>query len=203
MIYLYGHPGSTCTRKVLTTLAETSTPFELSLVDLAKGEHKQEPHLTRQPFGQIPTIDDGGFKLFESRAICRYLNDKAGSPLTPKDVMERAVMDQWLSVEQSNFSSAAMKLIFHYIFKRPQEDAVLDSAGKMIDTTLAALSTPLERTSYIAGEQFTLADIGYMPYVEYALNTPAKAVFEKYPRVMTWWGRVSARPSWQKVSGRG
>jgi len=201
MIYLYGHPGSTCTRKVLTTLAETSTPFELSLVDLAKGEHKQEPHLTRQPFGQIPTIDDGGFKLFESRAICRYLNDKAGSPLTPKDVMERAVMDQWLSVEQSNFSSAAMKFIFHYIFKRPQEDAVLDSAGKMIDTTLAALSTPLERTSYIAGEQFTLADIGYMPYVEYAMNTPAKATFEKYPRVMTWWGRVSARASWQKVRG--
>ena len=43
MIKVYGHPGSTCTRKVLMVLGETATPFELTLVDFAKGEHKQEP----------------------------------------------------------------------------------------------------------------------------------------------------------------
>ena len=62
MIKLYGNPASTCTRKVLTALAETDTPYELHIVDLGKGEHKKEPNLVRQPFGQIPAIDDDGFE---------------------------------------------------------------------------------------------------------------------------------------------
>ncbi len=203
MIKLYGHPGSTCTRKVLTALSETNTPYELSLVDLAKGEHKQEPHLARQPFGQIPTIDDDGFKLYESRAICRYLSAKAGDALVPSDLGARALMDQWLSVEQQNFSPAAMKFVYHYVFQRKQEQAVLDTATAMLETTYATLSKPLENSTFLVGEKFSLADIGYMPYIEYMMGTPAKASVEKYPRVLSWWNRVSERASWRKVAGRG
>jgi glutathione S-transferase len=203
MIKLFGHPMSTCTRKVLTALAETATPYELTLVDFAKGEHKQEPHLSRQPFGQIPAIDDDGFALFESRAICRYLSSKADNKLTPNDPKQRALMEQWLSVEQSNFSPNAMKFIYHYVFQRPQDAAVLEAATAMVEKCCAAISRPLEKTQFLTGDQFTIADIGYMPYFEYAMNTPAKASFEKYPHVMAWWERVSKRPSWVKVTSPG
>ena len=54
---IFGHPMSTCTRKVLMTLAETSTPYDFVLVDFAKGEHKQAPHTQRQPFGQVPALE--------------------------------------------------------------------------------------------------------------------------------------------------
>src|SRR5690606_28531322 len=128
MVKLYGNPYSTCTRKVLATLAETNTPFEYTVVDFAKGEHKQQPHLSRQPFGQVPAIEDDGFALYESRAICRYLSEKAESPLTPRNPKERAKMEQWLSIEASNFTPHAMKFIFHHIFKRPQEEAALEAA---------------------------------------------------------------------------
>src|SRR4051812_27578453 len=128
MIKLFGNPMSTCTRKVLTALAETATPYEMTVIDLGKGEHKQEPHLSRQPFGQIPTIDDDGFKLYESRAICRYVSAKHGDKLVPTDPKQRALMDQWASIEQSNFSPAAMKFIYHHVFKRPQDPAVLEAA---------------------------------------------------------------------------
>jgi glutathione S-transferase len=202
MIKLYGHPVSTCTRKVLTVLAETNTPYELELVDFAKNEHKQEPHLSRQPFGQIPAIDEDGFALFESRAICRYLSTKADEQLTPRDARQRATMEQWLSVEQSNFSGPAMKFIFHEVFKRPQEPSVLDSALVMIETTLKAISKPLAKGPFLVGDQFTIADVGYMPYFEYILTTQAKPTFEKYDSVMAWWKRVSTRPSWLKVVGR-
>ena len=107
MIKLYGNPMSTCTRKVLTVLAETGTPYELTLIDMGKGQHKQEAHLARQPFGQIPTIDDDGFTLYESRAICRYLNAKFAGALVPTDLQQRARMDQWLTGEQFNFSPNA------------------------------------------------------------------------------------------------
>jgi glutathione S-transferase len=203
MIKLFGNPMSTCTRKVLTVLAETDTPYELSLVDLGKGEHKQEPHLSRQPFGQIPTIDDDGFALYESRAICRYLNAKVSGKLIPTDLKQRARMDQWLSVEQSNFSPNAMKFIFHYAFKRTQEPAVLEAAGSMLDKVYAALAAPLSSSPFLAGESFSLADIGYMPYIEYMQGSPAHAMLQKHESVLAWWNRVSARPSWAKAVGRG
>jgi glutathione S-transferase len=193
---------STCTRKVLTTLEETKTPYQLNLVDVMKGEHKKEPHVTRQPFGQIPAIDDEGFRMFESRAICRYLSRKANDQLTPTDIKQWALMEQWLSVEQSNFSPNAMKFVYHHILGRAQEPAVLEAAGVMVEKTFAILSGPLEKQPFLVGEQFTIADIGYMPYVEALMATPAKPLVEKYPHVMSWWKRVSGRPSWAKVSGR-
>src|SRR5271169_2565324 len=108
---LYGHPMSTCTRKVLTTLAEKGHEADFVIVDLMKGEHKQEAHVARQPFGRVPALDDGGFWLYESRAIVRYLDEKlAGPKLTPADIQDRASMEQWISVEYSYFSPAAMKI---------------------------------------------------------------------------------------------
>src|SRR4051812_8670664 len=81
---IYGHPMSTCTRKVLTTLVEKSHEPELVVVDFATGEHKKPAHMSRQPFGQIPTLEDGGFTLYESRAMMRYIDEtKSGPKLTP------------------------------------------------------------------------------------------------------------------------
>lgn len=183
-------------------LAETRTPYDFHLLVLSKGEHKQEAHLRRQPFGQIPTIEDDGFSLFESRAICRYVSAKAQDRLVPSDLHDRARMDQWLSVEQSNFSPAAMKFVYHAVFKRPQEPAVLEAAAAMMEKTFQALSGTLAGSEFIAGERFSLADIGFMPYFEYALSSEARASFEKFPAVMAWWQRVSSRPTWREVVGR-
>jgi len=123
---IFGHPMSTCTRKVLMTLAETSTAHEFVLVDFAKGEHKQSPHLARQPFGQVPALQDGDFDLYESRAMCRYINDKVGGPLVPRELRDRARMEQWISVETSNFTAPVMKFVFHHIFKREQTPEARD-----------------------------------------------------------------------------
>ncbi len=78
MIKLFGHPMSTCTRKVLFTLNETNTPYEMEMVDITKGAHKSPEHVARQPFGQLPALDDDGFKMYESRAMARYIDEKAG-----------------------------------------------------------------------------------------------------------------------------
>jgi glutathione S-transferase len=202
MIKIFGHPGSTCTRKVLMTLAETKTPFELTLVDFAKGEHKQQPHLGRQPFGQIPAIDDDGFSFYESRAICRYINEKVGGSLVPGDLKGRALMEQWISVETSNFTPNAMKFVYHHVFQRPQEPAVLEAAGKGLETSLGVLEVGLTKSPFLAGAQFSLADVCFMPYFEYAMVTPVKATFAKYPHVSAWWTKVSERPAWQKAIGK-
>lgn len=193
---------STCTRKVLTALIETNTPYQLHVIDFAKREHKQEPHLSRQPFGQIPAIDDEGFVLFESRAICRYVSAKANDQLTPPTLRERALMDQWSSVEQTNFSPHAMKFVYHYAFNRPQEPAVLEAAEAALEKAWAAMSKPLASQPFLAGDKLSVADIGYMPYLEHLSTMPVKAELDQHPHVASWWGRLRERESWRKVTGR-
>ncbi len=203
MLKIFGHPMSTCTRKVLMTCAETNTPFELNTVDFAKGEHKQPGHLARQPFGQIPTIEDDGFTMYESRAICRYINEKVGGKLVPSDLKGRAIMEQWISVETSNFTPHAMKFIYHHTFNRAQDAAVLETAGKGLETALGIMDARLAKSPFLGGADFTIADICFMPYIEYAMGTPVKETFAKYSHVSSWWNKISERATWSKATGRG
>lgn len=200
---IYGNPRSTCTRKVLMTLAETNTPHEFVMVDFMKGEHKQPAHMARQPWGKVPTIDDDGFTMYESRAICRYINDKVGGKLVPTDLRARAVMDQWTSIEYSYFTTPTMKFVFHQVFQQPQEPKTLEAAQKDLEHTVPVLDAHLAKNAYFAGADFSLADLNYMPYVEYGMMTPAKDVYGKHAHFMAWWNRVSERPTWRKVTDRG
>lgn len=199
---IFGHPMSTCARKVLTTLLETNQAYELVVVDLMKGEHKAPEHIERQPFGQVPALKDGDFELYESRAMCRYLNDKVNGPLVPRELQDRARMEQWISVETSNFTGPAMKFIFHHVFHRAQTPETLETAKTQLETALGIMDKQLTATPFIAGASFTLADICFMPYVEYLMATPAKEHVSRFPRVAAWWSKVSERPSWRKVAGR-
>ncbi|MBK9032104.1 MAG: glutathione S-transferase N-terminal domain-containing protein [Myxococcales bacterium] len=203
---LFGNPLSTCTRKVLCTLHETGTPFEFLNVDLGAGEHKQPAHLARQPFGQVPAIDDDGFALYESRAICRYLDERAGGALVPHTAQGRAVMEHWISVETSNFTPSAMKLIYNYVFfpmrGQAQDPQMISDGNAGITRALAVLDARLAQSPSLAGDAFTLADVGFLPYIEYLMATPAKELFVPHAHVMAWWQRCAERASWRKAAGR-
>ncbi len=202
MLKIYGMGMSTCTRKVLMTCEELGIPYALENIDFGANAHKKEPHLSRQPFGRIPTIDDEGFTMFESRAICRYLNDKVSGSMVPKDIKARGVMEQFISIESSEFSGHAMKFIYEHVFQRVQEAGVIEKAGVALDVTCGVLDKRLASSAFLAGETFSLADICYMPYLEYAMTTPAKEVFGKHKNVMSWWNKISERPTWRKVTGK-
>jgi len=202
MLKLFGNPASTCTRKVLATLNETKTPFDFVAIDFAKGEHKAPPHLARQPFGQVPALEDDGFKMYEARAMARYIDAKAGGPLTPKDLPRRARMEQWISVETENFQPHAMKFIYHSVFKREQTPEVLTKASAALDVAYSVMERQLAETPYLAGETFSIAEYCYAPYLEYLPVTPAAAKIDAYPHVKKWWAAVRERPAWQKTIGR-
>jgi glutathione S-transferase len=203
---IYGNPMSTCTRKVLTTLAEKQAKFEFVNVDLGTGGHKKPEYLAEhQPFGQVPALEDGDFKLYESRAMIRYLDEVLpGQALTPKDAKARALMEQWISVETSNFTPHAMTYIYQYFFapmRGQQPDlAKVEEAKPKLEKCLDVLQKQLAKGPHLLGDPFTLADICYMPYLGYAMGTPAKAVIEARPAVATWWKRISERASWKTAS---
>jgi len=202
---IFGNRMSTCTRKVLTTLAEKQGKFEFVTVDLSAGGHKQPDFLLRQPFGQIPVLEDGDFRLYESRAIARYLDEVLpGQALTPKEPKGRAIMEQWISIETSNFTPHAMTYIYQYVFgpKRGQQPDVakVEDAKPKLDKCLAVMDTQLAKGPHLVGDSFTLADVFFMPYFEYAMTTPAKDLIHAKPNVTAWWKRVSERASWKAAT---
>ena len=203
---LYGHPMSTCTRKVLTALAEKGHEAEFVLVDLMKGEQKQEAQLARQPFGKVPALEDDGFWLYESRAITRYLDEKLSGPrLQPADLKDRALMEQWLSVEYSYFSGPAMKIVSELLMKKmqgktPDLDAV-KAAREPVGHALDVADKVLVNQDFFGNKTFSLADISWMPYVQYLVAAEQGDLINSRPGVKAWWERVSSRPSWKKVAG--
>jgi glutathione S-transferase len=199
---IFGHPGSTCTRKVLMTAHENGAPFEFVIVDVFKGEHKQPAHLARQPFGQIPALDDDGFEMYESRAMARYIDGKTKGAVTPKDAHSRALMEEWISIETSNFSPHAMKFIYQYVFKREQTPEVLKTAEEKLDLAFSQLDLQLGKHAFLAGDSLSLADICFAPYLEYLAPTPIAAKIAAHPNVARWWSAVSERPAWRKTVGR-
>jgi glutathione S-transferase len=203
---LYGHPMSTCTRKVLTVLAEKGQEVEFVVVDITKGEQKHDVHLARQPFGRVPAIEDDGLWLYESRAMMRYLDEKlSGTRLQPTDLRDRAMMEQWLSVEYSYFSPAAMKIVYELLLNKmmgkPADMEKVKSGAETAGHALDVAEKALVKQEYFGNKTFSLADIAWMPYVQYLFAAEHGHLVTSRPGVKAWWERVSTRPSWKKVVG--
>jgi glutathione S-transferase len=204
---VYGHPLSTCTRKVLATLAEKGQKAEFVLVDILAGAGKSPEHLARQPFGQIPVLEDDGFMMYESRAICRYLDEVLpGEKVLPHDPKARAAVEQWISVEASNFTPTAMIIIVETVFTKMRgaepDAAKVEAARQKLGTTLDIMEKQLSGNSFIAGSHFSLADICYLPYIEYLFFGGQGDLITSRPHVSAWWTRCSERPSWKIATGK-
>jgi glutathione S-transferase len=121
-ITIHGSASSTCTRRVLTTCLELDIPYNLHTVNFATAEHKSLPFLKLQPWGKVPVLEDDGFFVFESRAICKYLVAKygaQGSTLMPdiKDLKSYALFEQGCSIEQNYFNAPVEGLAYEKVFK--------------------------------------------------------------------------------------
>ncbi|KAL5500966.1 hypothetical protein ACEPAH_9353 [Sanghuangporus vaninii] len=190
VVKLYGLPWSTCTEAVMTVLKELGVPYEIEVVDLLAGDSRKPEYIENlHPFGQIPVlVDEDGFKLFESRAIARYLIAKYGpnSELIPKDPKENALFEQAMSIENNDFAPPAGGLASEKYFKlmtglQPSEERVAEHASTL-EKKLQAYERILSKQKYLAGDELTLADLFASP------------VWSHYHR-----SDISSRESWKSV----
>jgi glutathione S-transferase len=202
---VFGHPLSSCTRKVLITLTEKGQKADLVPIDLFTGEQRSEGHRARHPFGMVPVLDDEGFVLFESRAIIRYLDARfEGTSLTPSTPRDAARMNQWLSVDQSYVAPHARTLALERIVKKhegvaPNEDAER-TAEEGLRASFSILDRALRQATFLAGDTFSLADVSLMPYVASLSMLAAEHVTAGLPHLGAWWARVRERPSWRHAA---
>src|SRR5262249_28913576 len=112
------HPMSPNSRRALMTAIQLGMPIERVLVDLRKGEQKSPEYLKLNPNGKVPTLDDDGFVLWESRAIMMYLADKTpGQTLYPQELRARADVNHWLIWDAVHFSPSVQVLTYERVVK--------------------------------------------------------------------------------------
>lgn len=159
--------------------------------DLANGAHKQPEFLAKNPFGQVPVMEDGEVVLFDSNAILAYLAiryDPAGRWL-PRGPLQAARVQQWLSIAagQLAYGPAAARLAAVF-----GADIDCDRPGGIAAQLYAVLDAHLAHQPFLTGAAPTIADIALYSYTAHA---PEGGVsLEGYPRVRAWLARIEALP---------
>src|ERR1043165_10015154 len=132
---------------------------------MAPGEHKQPEHIARHPFGRIPAFEHDGFKLYETQAVIRYLDETIPNPpLTPDNPAARARMNQVIGIiECYFFPKAAAPIAFNRIIGPkllglPTDEGAIADAMPMARTCFAELDRLLGDQAYLTGESISLAD---------------------------------------------
>ena len=123
-------PGSPFARAVLATLEEKHTPYGVAAV--LPGTLRSPQHLSLHPFGRVPVLEHGDFRLYETQAMLRYLDRVLPDPpLTPADARRAARMDQAMNVNDWYlFHGVGNVIIFHRIIApqlmgaAPDEEAI-------------------------------------------------------------------------------
>ncbi|KAF7347368.1 Glutathione S-transferase [Mycena venus] len=207
ILKFYGDTLSTSTRRVGTVLYEAKVPFEFIQIDRSKGEHKTPAYLEKHPFGQLPYIDDDGFILFETRAICRYIAAKHPEcKLIPTDPKKNALFEQAASIELCDFEFNAGPIVFE-AWGKPRrglttDQAVIDAKIAALDAKLDAYNAMLSKHKYLAGDEVTLADLFHLPSAPVIERHAKSDIMTRKPHVARWYKDLISRPSWLAFRGR-
>ncbi|KAJ3703840.1 hypothetical protein LUZ61_007545 [Rhynchospora tenuis] len=209
LIKLYGMPMATCTMRVLLCLEEVGAKYELVPISMPTGEHKSPAHLARNPFGQIPALEDGDLTLFESRAIARYVlrKFKGQGPdlLKEGNLSESAMVDVWLDVEAHQYNPAISPIVYQSLilprmYGGTPDQSIIDTNLEKLKKVLDVYEARLSKSKYLAGDFFSLADLSHFSYTKYFMATPYASVFDSYPHVKAWWEDFTSRPAFKKVA---
>jgi len=204
---IYYHPASTTSRPLMLFAAESGIPVEFQVVDLFTGEHFKPPYEAVNPNHLVPVLEDGDFRLTESSAILKYLAETAGSPAYPKDLRQRARVNErmdWVNTQICR--DFAYGFVYPQIFpghKRPAEEvqaATLNWGKERAQGWMKVLDQHWigPKNAYLCGDQITIADYFAASFI--ALGDVVGTDFSPYPNVQRWLNRMKQLKSWSKVN---
>ena len=200
MLKIWGRVNSVNVKKALWTVEELGLKYERIDAGLQFGVNKTPQYLKMNPTGLVPTLDDGGFVLWESHTIVRYLASKHGmGSLCPSDLKARADAERWM--DWAFTFQRAMRDVFWGLIRTPAEKRDLKAieTGRLASNQLMTevLEKSLESKAYVAGERFTMGDIPVGCEVQRWMRVPIER--PRLPNVEAWFERLRARPAFLKI----
>ena len=162
--------------------------------------HTQSPEFLKiNPSGLIPSIDDDGLVLHESLAINLYLARKHGGPVAGASAAEEGQIAMWTLWAATGVEPHAINVLYHRLGNPNgvKDPKIADAAVEALNGPFAVLDKALEKSGWLVGDRFTVADLNAAEIVRYA--QPAPELFEAAPRVKAWLAACQARPAFKKM----
>jgi glutathione S-transferase len=191
MITVWGGKSVANVQKVLWFLGEANLPFDYGGPVGAFTSPRERRYLASKAPGSVPMMDEDGFVLWEGNAIVRHLARKyAAGTLWPSDMQQVADVERWMDYQLST-----VREHIHPILRADLTKAQFDHHALSLAAALDPLEAALADRPYLAGENFTVADIplGINVYRWFILDVARPRV----PNITAWYQRLRQRPAFR------
>ena len=200
MIEVYSWPTPNG-HKVHIMLEECGLPYRAHAVDISAGDQFNPEFLALSPNNKIPAIvdpdgpDGRPMSLFESGAILLYLAGKTGKFL-PQDVRGKYETLQWLMFQMGGVGPM-LGQAHHFRIYAPQKiDYAIERYTNEAKRLYGVMDRQIARHRYIAGDEYTIADIAVFPWLRSWKNQGID--WNDYPHLKGWFDEIAARPAVQR-----
>ena len=202
-LYAWNTPNG---RKPVILLEELGLEYRTHLVDLGKNEQFSPSFLVISPNNKIPAMvdpdaDGGPLSLFESGAILSYLADKHGRFLA-RSGPQRWKAQEWLYWQVASLGPMLGQLGFFAVRSKEKVPLAIARFTEECDRLLGVMNKRLEEAPFLAGAEYTIADIACYPWVkalESYLKAPLAETLPKIGAVRAWLETIGARPAVHKA----
>ena len=202
MIDLYYWPTPNG-HKVSLFLEETGLDYRIVPVDIGKGDQFAADFLAISPNNKMPAIvdhapADGGAPqaVFESGAILLYLAEKTGRFL-PGDARARIQALEWLFWQMAGLGPMTGQYGHFNVYAPEPIPYAIDRYTKEVQRLLGVLDRRLAGRAFIAGDEYTIADMAAYPWIDVYERAPIDLA--PFPEVRRWQAAIAARPATQRA----
>lgn len=189
-------PSGHC-HKVRMMLSLLGLEYQSYVINSSGKEHKQEPFLRLNPFGQVPVLVDDEISLRDSQAILVYLARKyGGDKWLPLDPVGLAEVTAWLFTSANEITRGPNTTRLRLKFNAPVD---YEAAMKVSEDVIALMENHLKHNEWLAMGRPTIADIACYPYL--ALAKEGEIDLAKYGAIQAWFKRIRALPGYVGMEG--
>ncbi|NUZ08285.1 glutathione S-transferase C-terminal domain-containing protein [Piscinibacter koreensis] len=187
--------------KVHVMLEECGLPYVVTPVDIGAGDQFRPEFLAISPNNKIPAIIDSEgpdgepIALFESGAILLYLAAKTGR-FMPTGERARYEVLEWLMFQMASVGPMLGQAHHFRLYAPESITYAVNRYTNEARRLYSVMDKRLERSAFIAGPDYTIADIAIFPWLRSAENQGVD--WADYPRLREWFDRIAARPAVQR-----
>jgi glutathione S-transferase len=207
-VNLFGLERSVYTRVVRLALEEKAIAYCLCEVDIFGSGGVPPEHLRRHPFGRIPAFEHDGFRLYETSAITRYVDEAfPGAQLQPHEPHARARMNQVIGLLDAYAYKPMVWGVFVERIAVPRaggtsNEATIAEAMPIARVCIDALDEIVACEPFLLGSRITLADLHAFPILEYfSLTEEGRDLIATHMALNNWLRMMESRPAVQRTRG--
>ena len=198
MIKLLGRQTSGNVQKVLFLLEELRIPYTREDYGRQFGNTQTDEYRALNPNAKVPTLVAGDTVIWESHTILRYLVAMYGPALTGANPAEKTDVERWMDWLLAELNPAYLA---GFRDAKKAEGERAPDTGTNLANELKLLEDQLAKSPWVAGAQFSLADVALGPIVKRCVGFPLG--LPALPKIQAWLATLQKRPAFQKATATG